>query len=80
MYPYTTLTQMTDLLTTVTKTMLHDNIMRPKYRKVLFFLLYFMLCTNIQLAFDVNRKFATEERRDAEIKAIQGNEEYLYIL
>ena len=55
MSPYATPIQMTDLFTTVTKTMLHDNIMRPKYRKVLFFL-HFMLGKDIQLTFDVNRK------------------------
>jgi hypothetical protein len=80
-FPNATPTQMTDPLTTTTKTRLHDNVRRDaSTQRGLFFLLYFVLGKEISLAFDVNRKFATQERRDKELEAIQSNEQYLDIL
>ena len=69
------------LFSTVTKTRLHDNIRRdPSTQRALFFLLNFLLGKDMTLAFEVNRKFATQERRDEELKAITDNEQYLDIL
>jgi hypothetical protein len=80
-FPNATPTQMTDPLTTTTKTRLHDNVRRDaSTQRGLFFLLYFILGKEISLAFDVNRKFATQERKDKELEAIQSNEQYLDIL
>lgn len=80
-FPNASATQMDDPLTTVTKTRLHDNVRRdPSTQRALFFLLNFLLGKDLTLAFEVNRKFATEERRETEIKAIQANEQYLDIL
>lgn len=80
-FPNASPTAMEDPLTTVTKTRLHDNVRRdPSTQRAIFFLLNFLLGKDMKLAFEVNRKFATQERRDEEIKAIQDNEQYLDIL
>lgn len=80
-YPNASPTQMEDPLSTVTKTRLHDNVRRdPSTQRALFFIVSFMLGKDITLTFDANRKFATEERREREVKAIQNNGEYLDIL
>jgi len=80
-FPNASPTQMEDPLSTVTKTRLHDNVRRdPSTQRSLFFIVSFILGKNITLAFEPARKFATEERRDREVAAIQNNEQYLDIL
>ncbi len=80
-FPNASPTQMEDPLSTVTKTRLHDNVRRdPSTQRSLFFIVFFLLGKDITLAFEANRKFATEERREREVRAIQNNPTYLDIL
>lgn len=80
-FPNASPTQMEDPLSTVTKTRLHDNVRRdPSTQRSLFFIVFFLLGKDISLTFEAARKFATEERREREVKAIQNNMQYLDIL
>jgi len=80
-FPNASPTQMEDPLSTVTKTRLHDNVRRdPSTQRAVFFIVSFLLGKEITLTFEPARKFATEERREREMKAIQNNEQYLDIL
>jgi len=80
-FPNATPTQMQDPLTTVTKGRLHDNVRRdPSTQRGLLVLIQFLLGKEINTVIDVNRKFANEQRKKAELDAISNNEQYLDIL
>lgn len=80
-FPKASPVQMEDPLSIVTKTRLHDNIRRdPSTQRGLFFIVFFLLGKEVTPTFEVARKFATKERAERELKAIQNNEQYLQIL
>jgi len=80
-YPHAVPSKMTDPLTRVDKTRIHDNVRRDgATKRVLLFIAYFMMPEPPVLTIGLNRKFATKQREKEQLSIIQDDPDYLDIL
>lgn len=80
-YPYAVPAKMTDPLTRVDKTRIHDNIRRDDATKrVLLFICHFMIPEPPTLTLGLNMKKATKQREKEQLVLIQDDPDYLDML
>lgn len=80
-FPYAVPAKMTDPLTQVDKTRIHDNIRRDgATKRALLFICYFMMPDEPVLTLALNRKYANKQRETEQLTILQNDAEYLDML